>query len=405
MANDSARMRDIAVRTFFNAAFRDGMYPPENMERVFGVQMDDGVGSVVFNAWKTLHNQDLVTEANVKEAIAHGRLPEFFEATVRSLTLDPTDGGAPHSYYTIRLLGEDVGMPDHWTLPPGELFGSIAWDRRVLAAMADTAATGERVAPAAARRPEGLEPRRLFDDATPDAAVGRRVAEGLVLQAEGANGTSIAVGQPIEVVEGNALAPGEEQMLRQHLERFVGRELIIRHLTSERGRQLNGRRARVVGRDTAPGRYRLHVSVDGGQPFRVLSTNLAFPNATTRTPATATDDAPAVLRALHAVLAHYPPGGDYSMRSDMKARVEYLRTHVEAGRVPPPTRCGDAIQRSNHSGWVQTIKHLRPCCKGDNVCDLRRFDLNDEASLKEWVITGTCEACQAVLFGEGMDDD
>ena len=38
-----------------------------------------------------------------------------------------------------------------------------------------------------------------------------------------ANGTSIAVGQPIEVVEGNALAPGEEQMLRQHLERFVGR--------------------------------------------------------------------------------------------------------------------------------------------------------------------------------------
>ena len=155
-------MRDIAVRTFFQAAFRDGMYPPENMERVFGVQMDDGVGSVVFNVWKTLHNQDLVTEANVKEAIAHGRLPEFFEATVRSLTLDPTDGGAPHSYYTIRLLGEDVRMPDHWTPPPGELFSSIAWDRRVLAAMADTPNTGERVAPAAARRPEGLEPRRLF---------------------------------------------------------------------------------------------------------------------------------------------------------------------------------------------------------------------------------------------------
>ena len=48
--SDAARMRDIAVTTFFRTAFEDDLYPPENMERIFGVQMDNGVGSCVFNA-------------------------------------------------------------------------------------------------------------------------------------------------------------------------------------------------------------------------------------------------------------------------------------------------------------------------------------------------------------------
>jgi len=75
------------------------------------------------------------------------------------------------------------------------------------------------------------------------------------------------------------------------------------------------------------------------------------------------------------------------------------RSHVEAWLVPPPTRCGDAIrEREEQSSWVQTISHLRPCCHGDNVCDLRRFDRSNSLSLKEWVITGA--ACSLLLQWE-----
>ena len=191
-------------------------------------------------------------------------------------------------------------------------------------------------------------------------------------------------------------------MLRDHLDRmFVGREFVLHHLTSARGQQLNGQRARVVGRDNAPGKYRLHVSVDGAAPFRVLSTNLAPPGRRMRTPALASDDEPAVLQALRELLDAYSTAQN---RTDMRSRLEWLRSHVDAGRVPPPTRCGDAIRQSaEQSSWVQTISHMRPCCHGDNVCDLRRFDLNDVPSLKEWVVTGMCEACQAVIFADPDD--
>ena len=408
--SDAARMRDIAVTTFFRTAFEDDLYPPENMERIFGVQMDNGVGSCVFNAWKTLFLRGRITVANVKGAIAQGRLPRFFEVAVRSLSMQPGDE-APHSYYTLRMTGEDVDMPANWTLPRGALFDSIPWDRRVLAAMADAPGTPEAGARTSSRRPPEAQPRRLFaeethpqsTDGSAGVAVGTPVAEGVVLEAEANDGAPIAMGQPVEVLEGSPLAPEEERMLRDHLDRvFVGRELVLHHLTSARGQQLNGRRAQVVGRDTAPGKYRLHVSVDGAAPFRVLSTNLAPPGRRTRAPALASEDAPAVLQALRGLIDAYPtePG-----RADMRARLTWLRSHVDAGRMPPPTRCGDAIRQSSElqSSWAQTISHMRPCCHGDNVCDLRRFDLGDVNSLKEWVVSGMCEACQAVIFDEGMD--
>ena len=98
--SDAARMRDIAVTTFFRTAFEDDLYPPENMERIFGVQMDNGVGSCVFNAWKTLFLRGRITVANVKGAIAQGRLPRFYEVAVRSQSMQPGDE-APHSYYCL----------------------------------------------------------------------------------------------------------------------------------------------------------------------------------------------------------------------------------------------------------------------------------------------------------------
>ena len=86
------RARQAAVGTFFNALYSD-LYPPENMEKIFGVCETTSVGKVVYNAWLTLKLRGKVSEANVTSAIAGGRLPQFFEAAIRSL------GPDEQSYY------------------------------------------------------------------------------------------------------------------------------------------------------------------------------------------------------------------------------------------------------------------------------------------------------------------
>ena len=76
--------------------------------------------------------------------------------------------------------------------------------------------------------------------------------------------TDVAAAVPVAVAEANPLTPQEEQMVRQNLRSMVGRDFIVRHLSSARGAELNGKRARVVGVDREPGRYRAHCQIEGG---------------------------------------------------------------------------------------------------------------------------------------------
>lgn len=121
--------RAFAVRSFFRSAFEDDVFPPQGVDEIFGCPMDNGIGSLTFNAWKTLWLHDKITEASVEEAITSGCLPQFFEAACRSL-------GDDGSSYTVRLCGTRV--PVHYHLPPGELFGRIPWDRATLQLMTDS---------------------------------------------------------------------------------------------------------------------------------------------------------------------------------------------------------------------------------------------------------------------------
>ena len=247
------------------------------------------------------------------------------------------------------------------------------------------------------KRAGGVQPQRLFpDEVTPPMAEEVPVSEGVVLQTQGADGHAIAIAQPVAVVDASPLHPVDEAGLRHHLDAFfVGRQFELRHLTSAAGQRLNGQLGQVVGRDDTPGRYRLHVSVDGAAPIRVSACNLAPPGRAPRPAAPLSGEA-ATLVALGAVLAGYPPS--YRGRADTLTRVGLLRVAVEAGRVPAPTRCGAYLVGHDATSFVQVIDHKRPCCSGDNECDLRRFDAGDHAALREWCITGTCAACQAVMF-------
>ena len=88
-------------------------------------------------------------------------------------------------------------------------------------------------------------------------------------------------------------------------------------------------------------------------------------------------------------------------------RFNYLKEHVSQGRVPPPVRCCDPLcPEEQLPDWIQAIVHMRPCCSGDNACDLTRFgeglevdDKDDKqliVRLKEWLVSGMCERCQIV---------
>jgi len=128
------RARQVSVSTFFEAINSD-LYPPENMEKIFGVCETTSVGKVVYNAWLTLKLRGKVSEANVTSAIAGGRLPQFFEEAIRSL------GPDEQSYYSGWLTGDvDVDPMSAMRfpgLPSGALFEHIEWNERALRAMAD----------------------------------------------------------------------------------------------------------------------------------------------------------------------------------------------------------------------------------------------------------------------------
>ena len=399
------RARQVSVSTFFEAINSD-LYPPENMEKIFGVCETTSVGKVVYNAWLTLKLRGKVSEANVTSAIAGGRLPQFFEEAIRSL------GPDEQSYYSGWLTGDvDVDPMSAMRfpgLPSGALFEHIEWNERALRAMADNDRSPDR--PGAAARPR-----------EPDAAAARELfAEGVAQGVPVGGGvpvvqgmpTDVAAAVPVAVAEASPLTPQEEQMVRQNLRSMVGREFIVRHLSSARGAELNGKRARVVGVDREPGRYRAHCQIEGvAEPMRLKLNNIsdirddrydgyqALPERARRR------RTEAVVGSIRNLLeTEYTPQWQRSMgqRTDMVRRVEYLRLHAEAGRAPPPLLCGASVTQGEHSSWSQAINHMKPCCYGDNTADLRAMPVGDGLSLliKEWVGSGLCGRCQAVIFGE-----
>ena len=125
------RARQAAVGTFFNALYSD-LYPPENMEKIYGVCETTSIGKLVYNAWITLKLRGKISEELITSAIAGGRLPQFFEDAIRSL--QPNE----KSYYSVWLTGEqEVDAMRFPGLPSGALFEHIEWNERALRAMAD----------------------------------------------------------------------------------------------------------------------------------------------------------------------------------------------------------------------------------------------------------------------------
>lgn len=143
----------MCVDTFFRALERDA-YPDDSIEGIFGVKMGDEVGSIVYNAWVTLIKfVGAATHENMVAALVAGTLPRHFEMLVRA--------NENRSGYTSALVSRG-------------LFGSIPWDAQLLARIGGNQTTPPRPPAAASRRGpsttasrgHGRVPRQLDMDET-----------------------------------------------------------------------------------------------------------------------------------------------------------------------------------------------------------------------------------------------
>mmetsp|Transcript_20636 Transcript_20636/g.53335 ORF Transcript_20636/g.53335 Transcript_20636/m.53335 type:complete len:311 (+) Transcript_20636:20-952(+) len=187
---------------------------------------------------------------------------------------------------------------------------------------------------------------------------------------------------------------------------LVGQTLVVRHLTSARGRELNGQRCVAIGHDpvdmSSPESPRLFCRFEGleGQPVSKLKLmNLAQPGSFVNKPC-ASFVPDRQLRVLLERAVAESDKGEPSPREDMKARRDWLESQLRAGpdAIPEPIECKDAMLPASRLAEVPILcmlSKMRFCCVGDTVVDFRRFG-------EDFFGNGdTCAVClETVAIGE-----
>ncbi|KAI3631776.1 hypothetical protein MIR68_010249 [Amoeboaphelidium protococcarum] len=86
------------ILTKFFEALHDDVYPTEDSESVFGIEMDQSgsqssnvaewkTGHLMYGAWQTLWKNGMIDMSNMTAAMQRGELPKFFEKTARDLNI------------------------------------------------------------------------------------------------------------------------------------------------------------------------------------------------------------------------------------------------------------------------------------------------------------------------------
>lgn len=171
-----------------------------------------------------------------------------------------------------------------------------------------------------------------------------------------------------------------------------GKVLVLNHLTSERGRQMNGRRCIVVGRDSVPPisadtflDLRIRVKLLNpdtlqaeGNMLRISPRNMVSLPSYSATPSRSVLPPGEVLRRLnramdHAISEGYDaPCGEGAFR-DRKNRCDFLRSSLPDS-VPPPSKCMDyMVPKEDQHGFERLRNACVPACSGDGLVDFARF--------------------------------
>uniref|UniRef100_A0A7S0RTN9 RING-type domain-containing protein n=1 Tax=Chlamydomonas leiostraca TaxID=1034604 RepID=A0A7S0RTN9_9CHLO len=186
-------------------------------------------------------------------------------------------------------------------------------------------------------------------------------------------------GVPVFKPDGSMDPAMRAYIQRQALEPYLdGKDYLVRFLTSERGRALNGRLCKVTG--ITGGRLEVRMK-DNGEVARLKSCNLHpadRPHGPVPGPALGAAE---VVARLRTALAH-TRAEEYreSQRPDICARMALVEAALaqpgpdDAVRVPAPSPCMDPlIPPDRWNGLVTLMNDQRPCCCGDGTVDFARF--------------------------------
>jgi len=187
-------------------------------------------------------------------------------------------------------------------------------------------------------------------------------------------------------------------------------EMVIVHLQSARGSELNGRRCHVVGIDHPQGNEerRLHVKMVSGESLRIRATNLCLAKLHSCEPSKSRmSDQGLAMMAGRAIRARGSEDGTVCSRDDFVlgqvGRYDLLASLDEQQALPSPVPCChwnvmgccDALPEKENM-IAQSWTRLAPTCYGDGLVHLKR--------LGEGIVSCgdlTCSIClDAIASGE-----
>lgn len=240
------------------------------------------------------------------------------------------------------------------------------------------------------------------------------------------------------MAEGNrsykSLGSGAEGVIaggNAQLEFMVGKDWLIVGLTSERGKQINGKCGRCLGFDPFPV-GRLHIRVPGfDAPFKLKVCNLLPPEASAGGPPSVAGidlgagssevDAEAILRVANvswdgkSTRMHIQDAvRSDTERLDVRHRATRLLSYFEElldGKQPPAVfGCGEAGDAAANSKdpFLTSLMGMKPPCVGNGKFSMDELfaagadDLQAARRLAEYPLSGFCVRCQRhYMEGEG----
>ena len=168
-----------------------------------------------------------------------------------------------------------------------------------------------------------------------------------------------------------------------------GRVFVLAHLQSDRGKELNGRRCIVVGRDEIKGNkvlgLRIHVrllNLDSMEPegerIRVIKRNLIPRESYYPIPSTTVIPKKELLQRLNRAMAHAKEQGHHDCNGpgefrDRMQRYNYLAKYLP-NEVPPPSKCMDYMIPDKEQKYYELLRNESiPACIGNGFVNFERF--------------------------------
>lgn len=193
-----------------------------------------------------------------------------------------------------------------------------------------------------------------------------------------------------------------EAMIASECRQHVGKERIVRFLTSSTGLTLNEKRCTVLSL-TGNGRVAVRMHHDGSEhalrPQNLLDPKfLPFGSYQHHSgPLIAEDE---LRRLLANAVRHESVTNCINSRKDIARRVAISQQYI-SGSPWPLTRCCDPhLPEQEQDPVTRLLQKVKPCCSGDGTVDLRRFNVglvhHDE---------GDCSICMEALgLGQGAEE-